>query len=109
MSKLKCFTTGPLYYQFEVCELHNNTQGLPLLTINLRYMNGPVENCLFEYVVKGKWNRVNRFVFNKTFDICDFMKNRKNNKILATYINLILPFTNMNHSCPYDVSFLKNF
>lgn len=69
-------------------------------------MNRPVVKCLLQYVVKGKFNRANRYVFNKTFDACDFMEKRKSNMVLGMLMNFIMPFTNMNHSCPYDVSFL---
>lgn len=107
MTKVKCFTTGPLYYQIQECELYNNSQGFPLLNVSLRYLTRIVEKCSLQYVVKGKWSRENRFAFNKTYDLCDYMKNRKNNnKVLIMLMNLILPFTNFNHTCPYDVSAL---
>lgn len=45
-------------------------------------------------------------LINKTFDICAFFKNRKEALYLNILYKLIEDYTNVNHTCPYEVGFV---
>lgn len=55
-----------------------------------------------------KYNGFRPFMFNRTFDFCEFML-RKTNNLSFEKIILDIAFdkSNLNHTCPYDVSSLK--
>ncbi|XP_059221729.1 uncharacterized protein LOC106082033 [Stomoxys calcitrans] len=42
------------------------------------------------------------FLYNISVDACDFMRNRKRYPVFAIYMNAIMPFSNVNHTCPYN-------
>lgn len=44
------------------------------------------------------------FLYNISVDACKFLKNRKANPIANYFFDFIKEISNMNHSCPYDVS-----
>jgi len=44
------------------------------------------------------------FLYNVTVDACKFYKNQKSNPVAGYIYSLFRSFSNMNHSCPYDVS-----
>lgn len=45
------------------------------------------------------------FFINVTFDACKFLKNQKHS-IVKLFYNAFKDSSNLNHTCPYDVSTL---
>jgi len=46
------------------------------------------------------------FLYNVTVDACKFYKNQKSNPVAGYIYSLLRSYSNMNHSCPYDVSLI---
>lgn len=49
------------------------------------------------------------FLYNITHDVCDFFANRKRYPILKAFFDLFLHNSNLNHTCPYYVSWIWYF
>lgn len=84
---------------FVVVKSCNVDKGFFTLYVNLLQ---PLTNCHLQLeffsVPKGP------FKFNATWDACEFMKRRKRYRSLGLFYDLIAKNSNINHSCPYDVS-----
>lgn len=56
----------------------------------------------FEVFYKFSNNEYRRFMFDLWQDICAFFGGSKGNPLLERNLPKFLPFTNVNHSCPYQ-------
>lgn len=54
-----------------------------------------------------KANGYKPFLYNVTFDFCKYMANAKRKSFEKIFMDLIINNSNINHSCPYDVSKLE--
>jgi len=55
----------------------------------------------------GLYKRLNGykpFLYNMTLDGCRFLKSRNPNPIALYFYNLFKDYSNINHTCPYNVS-----
>lgn len=43
------------------------------------------------------------FLYNDTVDVCGFLKKQNQYKFWKRIYSFVLPYTNANHSCPYNV------
>ncbi|KNC33650.1 hypothetical protein FF38_08723 [Lucilia cuprina] len=102
MKKVKCFNTGPTYFHIDKCELSNNLDNSTILKINLRYNHKPVENFETQLGVRKRLKNSSPFLIQNKIDGCKFLKNHHKNRAVVVFFDLLLPFTNLNHSCPYE-------
>ncbi|KAH8250948.1 hypothetical protein KR032_001794, partial [Drosophila birchii] len=42
------------------------------------------------------------FMFNVTVDACRFLNNTKSNPLASYFLEFLKPYSNMNHTCPFD-------
>jgi len=47
------------------------------------------------------------FFFDLTFDVCKFLKNQKN-AVVSLFYKPLKAASNINHTCPYDVSIVES-
>lgn len=85
-------------------------------TLSLLDMEFYIIQEVFDAVVhiqlfKKETQHFQPFLINLKVDACDFLKTRRSNRILVRIIaNYLLPFSNMNFTCPYKGPILfKNF
>lgn len=56
-----------------------------------------------------KYNGYRPFMYNRTIDFCDLMSKKSNILTLEKIIvDILAERSNINHSCPYNVSYLKS-
>lgn len=48
------------------------------------------------------------FLYNVTVDGCRFYKHQRSNPVFYYFFNFFKDYSNINHSCPYDVSLNNN-
>ncbi|XP_017860683.1 PREDICTED: uncharacterized protein LOC108612316 [Drosophila arizonae] len=104
-TNVECEMLDPSYATFEQCELKILGRGIIGLNIYAKLNKGPFNNAKINISLWRKFNGYRPFIFNKTFDFCNYMKN-PNGKLSFEKIFLDSIFTNsnLNHSCPFDVS-----
>lgn len=58
-----------------------------------------------------RFNHFRPFLIDLDTDVCDFMGNKSKRQLLADGIfPKVMPYTNLNHSCPYEGEvWLRNF
>ncbi|XP_059221431.1 uncharacterized protein LOC131996028 [Stomoxys calcitrans] len=100
MRNLKCESLDPEFAKFDICEL---TQAADLTKMNiiLRLFKVPVTNwfCTAQIVYQKSLSVP---LLNNTWDICDFMRKRKRGNVFSRIYAYLGPYTNLNHSCPFN-------
>ena len=103
----------PNYFRIGQCELKNDSRGIMEGFLHLYHVKEPVVHCDMQITLKKKLKSYNSLIFNNTFDACGFLAGHNKNRIISVFYNIIAPFSNINHSCPYKVNifffFLKNY
>ncbi|EDW42771.1 GM23859 [Drosophila sechellia] len=66
----------------------------------MRLKSNPIGCILSLY---RRFNGYRPFLYNITVDICSFLKNRKHYLFVDLVYDGIRNFSNVNHSCPYNV------
>lgn len=55
-----------------------------------------------------KFNGFRPFLYNLTFEACSFIANPKSNPVAKFVYESFLIYSNINHSCPINVSLILN-
>ncbi|KAI8128923.1 hypothetical protein CVS40_1779 [Lucilia cuprina] len=99
---VSCHSTDEKYSKFEYCELRKNkTNNLSELSLYLKLLKVPVTDFKFQIAFSFKTMKT-PINFNTTWDICEFMENKKRFNSLKKFYRMISDYTNINHTCPYD-------
>ncbi|KNC20928.1 hypothetical protein FF38_00299 [Lucilia cuprina] len=97
-----CHSTDENYAKFESCEIRENrADNMKELFLYIRMLKVPLTNLKFQLAFSLKTFRT-PIIFNTTWDVCEFMANRKRYKSLGKIYHIISNFTNVNHTCPYN-------
>lgn len=107
MTKAMCmYIGGPPHFAIENCKLSKNSNNLTILNIYLRYLNRSVTSTNLQGVLRKRVNkRFSPAFFNNSYDFCLLIQNRYKNRVFSAFFELITPYVNMDHNCPYEVKF----
>uniref|UniRef100_A0A1I8MEU0 Uncharacterized protein n=1 Tax=Musca domestica TaxID=7370 RepID=A0A1I8MEU0_MUSDO len=108
IKKIECKIIDPDFVDFPVCEvMANGKKSSVSVTAHIRQL--PVSSVSLNVVLQPLYGK-NLAMLNATWDACAFMKNRKRNRALNRLFKYLAPYTNVNHSCPYNHDIIvRNF
>uniref|UniRef100_A0A1I8NL96 Uncharacterized protein n=1 Tax=Musca domestica TaxID=7370 RepID=A0A1I8NL96_MUSDO len=103
-TKLECFELDKPFATIKKCQLKALSRYRSALFVHVALHQVPVNNVSVNarFFRKGS-NGYRLFMYNNTLDFCAFLKNP--NRFMfwkIVFTNLILPFSNINHTCPFD-------
>ncbi|XP_039480595.1 uncharacterized protein LOC120444734 [Drosophila santomea] len=103
-TNVKCEVLDKSFVEFPICNLKVLGRGIIAENVYIKILKLPVEKISVNFAVYKKLSGYHPFLFNVTVDLCHYMKH-PNPMNIVHYIHIALkPFTNFNHSCPYNVS-----
>jgi len=89
--------------EFTRCEMKVVRRGVSAFYMVLK-LKVPINNVDVNVSLFKKSNGYLPYLFNQTFDFCYYMRNPQAHPLIYMLHRVILPVSNMNHSCPYNVS-----
>ncbi|KAH8371855.1 hypothetical protein KR093_009112 [Drosophila rubida] len=109
-TNVKCIVMSPSYVIFKQCHLKVLGRGLIALTIQAVLLKDPITNAKVNLALFRKYNGFQPYLLKATFDFCKIVsKSNYRFSVEKIFIDAILPFSNINHSCPYkDEIYIKN-
>ncbi|XP_039951561.1 uncharacterized protein LOC120768872 [Bactrocera tryoni] len=105
-TQLNCIALDKSFLAFEVCSLESNK-----VNIRFKLLKRPVDNVMLQAVIMKYINgSYQNYYFNNLYDVCKIIRSKRNVFLQFIY-QLVMPYTNMNHTCPYNEHYLyvKNF
>ncbi|KAH8333177.1 hypothetical protein KR074_010271, partial [Drosophila pseudoananassae] len=101
-SNLKCVSFDESFCSFEQCFLKSVNRSYKYGSLKVKLYKVPVNNARVTLALNQRLNGYKPFLYNITFDACKFMKNRNSNQVILFLYNLFGPYSNLNHTCPYN-------
>ncbi|XP_022232588.1 uncharacterized protein LOC111080995 [Drosophila obscura] len=109
-TNIKCEILDPLYAETRVCRLNVLGRGIIGANIHIKFNKLPIRRVKINYSVWKKLSGYHPFLFNVTVDLCHHMKHPNPLTVFYYFYGALLPFINMNHTCPINHDLiLKNF
>ncbi|XP_033233090.1 uncharacterized protein [Drosophila pseudoobscura] len=103
-TNIKCQCYDKTFCEFTQCELKVVGRGLVAINIYVKIHQLPVKKVLVNASLFRRFNGFRPFLYNITVDFCEFMKHSKRYPWFAIAHSQISGFSNLNHTCPYNVS-----
>ncbi|XP_041674887.1 uncharacterized protein LOC108116804 [Drosophila eugracilis] len=102
LTNVVCTSMDESFSSFEYCYIKsvNRTYKYGSLKVNLHKV--PIWKIKVNAALYQRLNGYKPFLYNITVDGCKFIKNQKYSPVASFIFNLFAPYSNMNHSCPYD-------
>ncbi|KAH8307582.1 hypothetical protein KR044_003808, partial [Drosophila immigrans] len=87
---------------FDACILKSVNRTYKFATVKF-YPAKLLHNIKVNMVFLKRLNGYKPFLYNYTVDACKFLRNPKlGNKVAFFFYGLFAPYSNINHSCPYE-------
>jgi len=90
--------------EFSRCEMKIVQRGVSAFYMIWKWYKKPINNIDVNLSFHKRSNGYLPFLFNQTLDYCYYMRNPKAHPLIYTMHKTFWPASNINHSCPYDVS-----
>ncbi|XP_065354686.1 uncharacterized protein LOC135949148 [Calliphora vicina] len=84
------------------CKLKVMGRNKVALRLTMRLFHVPVNNITVNFQLFRKSFDYRPFMYNTTLDFCVFLKNQKRYPFWERLYGFAIPYTNVNHSCPFD-------
>ncbi|KAH8263070.1 hypothetical protein KR044_003840, partial [Drosophila immigrans] len=102
---LSCQDDDPSFSRFENCILRAKSWEIKEVSIVVKLLKVPVDNVTVRAEI---WKRsfTSQSIYHFEIDGCQFFVNKRRNAFAKALYGLFRldSFTNLNHTCPYDVS-----
>ncbi|KMY95047.1 uncharacterized protein Dsimw501_GD25335, isoform B [Drosophila simulans] len=99
MTNVVCESYDKSWTVFHYCRLKAYSRNKTSLNINATFLQ-PVNSLSVRFKVLKRANGYKPFLFDVTFDACQFLR-KPNNPVIKIIYNMIKEASNVNHSCPY--------
>ncbi|XP_034655010.1 uncharacterized protein LOC117892705 [Drosophila subobscura] len=90
-----CTSFDQAFADFEYCYLKSVNRTYKYFSVKCNLYQTPVRKA-------NRFSGYRPFMYNITADACRFLKNPQSNPVLNFFYATIVPYTNINHSCPYE-------
>ncbi|SPP74419.1 Hypothetical predicted protein [Drosophila guanche] len=100
-TNLKCTTLEREFVEFDKCFLKSYNRTYKYLTVSTNIHVLPLNSATVHTQVFKRLNGYKPFLFNFTTNACVILAG-KMNPTTRFFFGLISPYSNLNHSCPYD-------
>ncbi|XP_017065638.2 uncharacterized protein LOC108104205 [Drosophila eugracilis] len=101
-TNVNCTTLDKDFADFEYCYLKSVNRSYKYMSIKVNLFKTPITKVKFRAMVFKRFSGYRPFMFNITVDACRFLRNTKSNPIAAYFLDFLKPYSNMNHSCPFN-------
>lgn len=102
-TNIKCVSYDKAFADFRYCKLKALSPNKVALFLHVQLFQLPVNNVSINLDVYRKANGYRPFLFNKTSDFCQFLRNPKRIPLGKILMDIIAMYSNINHTCPYNV------
>ena len=92
------------FASFKYCYVKSVNRTYKYLSMRVGLHKLPIDNVTVGLSLLKRESGWKPFLYNVSFDGCKFLKHPKVNPVVDFLMGLFLPYTNINHSCPFDVS-----
>jgi len=126
-NNVKCVARDPKFMVFEYCFLRSVNRTYKYFSLKSRFFKYPIDNTVVKVfksigpnlyliillilqVSIKLFKRENKHIFDKynvTIDGCKYLKQRAN-PLANILFGIFGEYSNLNHTCPYNVSILFN-
>lgn len=107
LTDMKCKVLNRTKFDISHCSLTNLGHGNVSANVHLNVHQPPDKNWMVSYGIWRDQGGYKPFFHNISLDFCRFLKNPSRLQLYYSFHKAILPFSNLNHSCPYTVSTSK--
>ncbi|XP_016982136.1 uncharacterized protein LOC108046769 [Drosophila rhopaloa] len=107
-TNIKCEINDKSLAEVKVCRLKVLGRGKIGANIHLKILRLPIKTVKIEYSVWKKLSGYHPFLFNITTDLCHYMKHPNPSNVFFYFYRALTPFINVNHTCPINVSMVRN-
>ncbi|XP_070074016.1 uncharacterized protein [Drosophila takahashii] len=101
-TNIECTTLDKKFDDFEYCYLKSINRTYKYLSLKVNLFKTPITKVKVRGTLFKRFNGYKPFMFNVTVDACRFLKNTKSNALASYFLDFLKPYSNMNHSCPFD-------
>nr|XP_044250034.1 LOW QUALITY PROTEIN: uncharacterized protein LOC108064350 [Drosophila takahashii] len=95
-----CTSLHKKFDDFEYCFLKSVNRTYKYLSLKVNLFKIPITK--FKGILYKRFSGYRPFMFNVTVDACRFLKDTNSNPIVNYFLNFFRPFSNINHTCPFD-------
>ncbi|XP_034484469.1 uncharacterized protein LOC117789548 [Drosophila innubila] len=99
MTNAVCESKNKSWVTFESCRLHALQRNKTILNLFATFLQ-PTNSITLRLQVQKRANGFKPWVIDINFDVCQFLKSKKN-KVAKVVYDLFKDFSNINHSCPF--------
>ncbi|KAH8332411.1 hypothetical protein KR074_002926, partial [Drosophila pseudoananassae] len=100
---IKCNSLDSEFDEFEYCFLKSVNRSYKYLSLKVKLFKIPITKVKVNFSLLKKFNGYKPFLYNITVDACKTLRNPKSSPIFAYFHDSFKSFSNMNHTCPFDV------
>nr|XP_044248954.1 uncharacterized protein LOC123002679 [Drosophila takahashii] len=101
-TNIKCESLDKTFCDFEYCHLKSVNRSFKYYSLKVNLFQLPITSVQVNMELFKGGNGYHPFLYNATLDACKFLKNQKSNPVVGYFYGFLKPFSNMNHSCPYN-------
>ncbi|XP_075159499.1 uncharacterized protein LOC142232734 [Haematobia irritans] len=101
-TNLQCELLDSSFASIKKCQLRALARDVVSLNLHVALHQLPVGNISFNGQLYHRGNGYRPFMYNDTIDFCSFVKKPSRNMIWKIIYEMFKPYTNINHSCPYN-------
>lgn len=104
ITNIKCESLNKDLCTINICKLKIMGRGKVGVDVHINNTGPPFREAKVNYSIWRKLSGYHPFLFNVTVDFCHLMGHPNPLNVFYYFHRAILPFSNINHTCPYDVS-----
>ncbi|XP_054086248.1 uncharacterized protein LOC114805320 [Zeugodacus cucurbitae] len=101
-TNVKCATLDKPFADIAYCKLKALSRDEVALSLRVNLFELPVNNVSLNVECFKKYNGYRPFLYNKTVDFCDFLRNKKRVGLFNLVFKFLETYSNINHTCPYN-------
>ncbi|XP_049314081.1 uncharacterized protein LOC109579291 isoform X2 [Bactrocera dorsalis] len=101
-TNIKCVALDKPFADFAYCKLKALSRDDVALSLRVKLFEVPVNNVSLKVEFFKKYNGYRPFLFNKTLNFCEFLRNKKRVALLDIIFKFLELYSNINHTCPYN-------
>ncbi|KAH8301931.1 hypothetical protein KR044_000962, partial [Drosophila immigrans] len=100
-TNLKCSTKNASKIAFQYCQIKAVNRTHKYISVYIKNFTRNINNITVNIKTFRFDNGYKPFIFDITFDACKYFKFQKNS-IANMFIKAFRPYSNINHTCPYN-------
>ncbi|KAH8333660.1 hypothetical protein KR059_001943, partial [Drosophila kikkawai] len=101
-TNIKCSCFDESFCSFEYCFLKSVNRTYKYGSLKVTLHQGPADKIKANFAIYKRLNGYKPFLYNVTVDACKFIDHPSSSPVMAYIFQLFSPFSNINHSCPFD-------